>query len=76
MKKMPEGARRLCIVLGVLPACAVLVWAGAETNYFRSMSAEGFYIFTAMLVGSLTAPTLSYHVFSWVRDGFKNNNMS
>ena len=76
MKRVPEGPRRVCVVLGGLLAFAWLVWVAAETEGFSHVQAKGWALLVIVSLAAFFAPFLVYRVIAWVREGFSTNTQS
>ncbi|WP_339542675.1 hypothetical protein [Pseudomonas sp. JAI120] len=70
MKRLPEGVRRICAVVGVL----FVIWWVAAIGFFSDGFIQVQPIGWVMLgLGAILAyviPALLYRIYRWIRDGF------
>ena len=73
MKRIPEGARRVCVVLGTMFVLVWLTWATVESDGFSQMESKGWGMLVVVSCVAYFAPFLIYRVIAWVREGFSSS---
>jgi len=76
MKRIPEGARRVCVVLGTLLGLAWVVWVSVVSDGFSRVHGMGWVVLVAGSVAAYFAPFLVYRVVTWVREGFSTDRQA
>lgn len=71
MKKLPEGVRRVCLVLGVLLIAGWVIFAAVSSHGYANLSVQGWLFFVVGSAVLFCLPGLLYRLFVWMRDGFK-----
>lgn len=74
MKKLPEGARRVCVVTGVLLVIALVLFAAVSSGGFTKMVWQQWAIFVISVAILYWAPALIYRTYRWIREGFSVSN--
>lgn len=70
LKALPEGVRRVNVVVGVLCAICWITFLGVVSDGFDGVGLMGFVV---LLVGAVLVyllPALIYRVFRWIKEGF------
>ncbi|MBF3053122.1 hypothetical protein ACNFIA_16900 [Pseudomonas sp. NY15437] len=70
MKRLPEGVRRVCIILGIVVAACWVLWVAIETDGFVRIKSGGWVIVAAIALVTYFVPSTLYRIYTWVRDGF------
>lgn len=70
MKRLPEGVRRVCLILGVVLAACWLLWIAIETKGFVYINSTGWAVLPVVTIVVYLIPSTLYRVYAWVKDGF------
>lgn len=70
MKRLPEGVRRVCIILGIVVAACWVLWVAIESDGFRRLNPGGWVTLSAVSILVYLIPAILYRIYAWVRDGF------
>ena len=70
MRRLPEGIRRVSILLGVACVIALWVYVWNETSGFWRMETAGYVWLVVLSVPIFYVPAVFARLGLWVRDGF------
>ncbi|MGA9660757.1 MAG: hypothetical protein WBQ92_03640 [Pseudomonas alloputida] len=70
MSRLPEGIRRLCVVVGAVLVLVMLFTMGYTLRDWLEMPLDHIAFSAAILIGFYLAPFIVCRVAFWIKDGF------
>lgn len=70
MKRLPEGMRRLCAVIGVLCVTGWIATIGFLSDGFTHVAPMGWVFVGLVAFLAYVLPALIFRIYRWVKDGF------
>ncbi|UDU80134.1 hypothetical protein [Pseudomonas sp. HN2-3] len=70
MSRLPEGVRRLCVVVGVVFVVAMLITSGNTLRDWLALPVDRLAFSAVIFVGFYLSPFIVCRVAFWIKDGF------
>lgn len=70
MSRLPEGIRRLCIVVGAVLVVVMLFVMGRTLDDYLEMRRDHLAFTAAVLFGFYLSPFIVCRIAFWIKDGF------
>ncbi len=70
MKRLPEGVRRICVVIGLILAASCFLFFAIASDGFHKFPMEAWATLGVFMLMLYLLPSLTYRVFRWIKEGF------
>lgn len=71
MSRLPEGVRRICVVLSILLAVGWVLMVAIASDGFKRLGENAFPIIGLVAVSLYLSPYIIARIAYWIKDGFQ-----